>query len=363
MHEGKRKKRDRRSRRGSGSSGKQVAVEEPFILRVPPEEEDIVRNLLKEGRADTISLTFDGARKARLSIEGREYRAELVDLPCIVEAHKTYNRQIYYKVADVGQMVVAARHETQLEHDKVPIDARMVRRDPDIAYQWKHGLTGPFWNVRERRFRRRAPRRMMDDVESEVRRLLMADSNASEVKIKFFDEEREEIGDEEMENARRSGEQMVEKESDLDEEGFTMLADLERDLVEPSQEKGEGGEEEEGEEGIEGEEEEEEEEEEIEEEERLDEEADEESTTDEEESTKEDLSSIMQRRANALKEKKLLEETIRDLEEKIERKRAQMRMIPNLLLRKRFEDSINEMKAELESQRARLVQIQEEVLG
>ena len=342
MHEGKRRKRDRRSRRGSG--GKQLAIEEPFILRVPPEEETIVRNLLKEGRADAISLIFEGTRKARLSIEDRQYRAELVDLPCIVEAHKTYNRQIYYKVADVGQMVVAAQHETQFERDKVPIDTRMVRRDPDIAYQWKHGLTGPFWNVRERRFRRRAPRRMMDDVESEVRRLLMADSNATEVKVKLFDEEREEIGDEEMENIRRSGEQVVDKESDLDEEGFTMLADLERDLAEPSQEKGEGEEEEE------------------EEEERIDEEEEEESTTDEEEATKEDLSSIMQRRTNVLKEKKLLEETIRDLEEKVEKKRAQMRTIPNLLLRKRFEDSINEMKTELESQRARLVQIQEEFL-
>lgn len=37
-----------------------------------------------------------------------------MDLPCIVEAHKTLDRSAYYKAGNIGQVIVFAHTEAQL---------------------------------------------------------------------------------------------------------------------------------------------------------------------------------------------------------------------------------------------------------
>ena len=44
-------------------------------------------------------------RRAIFTFENQKYRARLVDLPCIIEAQKTFNKVQYYKVADICQVI------------------------------------------------------------------------------------------------------------------------------------------------------------------------------------------------------------------------------------------------------------------
>ena len=51
-------------------------------------------------------------------IDGKSYPAKLVDLPCNVETLKTLDSTVYYKSADVGQMLVVyeVRQRASLLH-------------------------------------------------------------------------------------------------------------------------------------------------------------------------------------------------------------------------------------------------------
>jgi transcription initiation factor TFIID subunit 7 len=92
------------------------ALEEQFILRMQPGEDcDYLRQAVEEkrfgprsqGGADVSfkSLTRDG-RRAAVTIRGRIYAASLVDLPCIVEGLKSWDKRGWYKAADICQMLL-----------------------------------------------------------------------------------------------------------------------------------------------------------------------------------------------------------------------------------------------------------------
>ncbi|KAJ8541278.1 hypothetical protein K7X08_002094 [Anisodus acutangulus] len=117
------------------------AMEEQFILRVPPSVAERIDRLLSENASseDKLDLSFSEDGKTGTFVIGEEhFPASLLNLPCVVESYKTYDDNVLIKTADVGQMI-------------------MVREEGDPApdvVEYRHGLTPPMRDARRRRFRR-----------------------------------------------------------------------------------------------------------------------------------------------------------------------------------------------------------------
>ncbi|KAI5282027.1 hypothetical protein KEM52_003795, partial [Ascosphaera acerosa] len=163
------------------------ALEEEFILRMQPGEDcDYLRKAIEEkrfgppsrGGADVSfkALTRDG-RRCVVTVRGHIYAATLVDLPCIIEAMKSWDKKGWYKSADICQMLlVLGRVASEEEAKSYPLP-----RDVDSAsWQYAHGVTPPLRWVRKRRFRKRISNRTIEAVELEVARLLKDDMDAVE---------------------------------------------------------------------------------------------------------------------------------------------------------------------------------------
>jgi transcription initiation factor TFIID subunit 7 len=161
------------------------ALEEEFILRMQPGEDcEYLRKAIEEKRFGPRSqggadvsfkpLTRD-CRRATVTIQGRMYAASLVDLPCIIEGLKSWDKRGWYKTADICQMLlVLGRISSEEEALNYPLPKDI---DP-TTFQAAHGLTPPMRWVRRRRFRKRVSHRTIEAVELEVARLLKQDEEA-----------------------------------------------------------------------------------------------------------------------------------------------------------------------------------------
>lgn len=162
------------------------AIEQQFILRMAPGRDcEYVREAIanksiglraEEGGAD-VSLRFldRELRRALVLVRGNKYAAVLVDLPCIVEGMKSWDRRGWWKVADICQMLLvlgACRTEQEAK------DFALPREVDQHTFAYAHGLTPPMHWVRKRRFRKRVNYREIENVEEEVERLLKEDAAA-----------------------------------------------------------------------------------------------------------------------------------------------------------------------------------------
>jgi transcription initiation factor TFIID subunit 7 len=175
------------------------SIEEGFILRMTPGEDcEYIRKAIEEkrwgprsqGGAD-IRLKFlqaDG-RRAVLMVRGRIYAASLVDMPCIVEGMKSWDKKAWYKASDICQMLlVLGIVKSEAEALEYPLPGREVDKE---SHAFAHGLTPPMQWVRKRRFRHRVSTRTIEAVEEEVERLLQVDAEAAEpVKYEVIDMDR-----------------------------------------------------------------------------------------------------------------------------------------------------------------------------
>ncbi|KAK8164241.1 TAFII55 protein conserved region-domain-containing protein [Phyllosticta citrichinensis] len=165
------------------------SIEHAFILRMMPGpdcdylakaiSEKKVGVSLKEGGAD-VSFRFldrDG-RRACVTIKGNHYAASLLDLPCVVEGMKSWERKgAWFKTTDICQLLLVwARVDKEEEARTRPLPKEI----DDKTWQYPHGLTPPMHYVRKRRFRPRVARHVIDAVEEELERLLTADKQAKE---------------------------------------------------------------------------------------------------------------------------------------------------------------------------------------
>jgi len=164
------------------------SIEENFILRMQPGPDcDLLRRAIEErklgiplsqGGAD-IHLRFfsrDG-RRAAVIVERRIYAAVLVDLPCIVESMKSWDRRGWWKSADICQMLlVLDRVKTEDEAKNMALPKALDEK----TWQWPDGLTPPMQSVRKRRFRKRVSHRTIEKAEEEVERLIALDEQAVE---------------------------------------------------------------------------------------------------------------------------------------------------------------------------------------
>lgn len=166
---------------------KDPATEQQLILRMEPgDDADYLREAItnktiglppKEGGAEvTIRFVEREFRRAVVTIKGRMYAAALVDLPCIVETMKSWDKKGWWKVADIHQMLlVLGRCSNDEEAKNMPLPRGTVN---PTNFQYAHGLTPPMHWVRKRRFRKRLSYKDTANIEEEVQKLLEDDERA-----------------------------------------------------------------------------------------------------------------------------------------------------------------------------------------
>jgi transcription initiation factor TFIID subunit 7 len=135
-------------------------MEEQVILRLPPELAAYVRETMSKQelpndalevipavdpnstKTNTSSVSktqidCSDSRICEFKFMGKSYPAKLCDLPCIIEAQKTFDRASYYKSGDICQILIVRKPE-----------------DPEPPDLLDSGLTPPTHMIREKRFRK-----------------------------------------------------------------------------------------------------------------------------------------------------------------------------------------------------------------
>lgn len=171
------------------------AIEEQFIIRILEANDqcNYIRQIINEkkiGVTRDISLKFldsDG-RRAIFTVRGQMYAATLVDLPCILEAMKSWDRRGWWKSADISQMLlVFAPIKTEAEAMSIKLPTIV---DP-VTHQYPHGLTPPMQYARKRRFRKRLHKTQIEAMEDAVEKLLKEDEKAVYTSYEIVDPETE----------------------------------------------------------------------------------------------------------------------------------------------------------------------------
>jgi transcription initiation factor TFIID subunit 7 len=149
---------------------KDPATEQQLILRMEPgEDTDYLRDAITN---KTIGVPpKEGGAEVTI-----RYGAVLVDLPCIVETMKSWDKKGWWKVADIHQMLlVLGRCNSDEEAKNMPLPRGTVHPS---NFQYAHGLTPPMHWVRKRRFRKRLSYKDTANIEEEVQKLLEEDEKA-----------------------------------------------------------------------------------------------------------------------------------------------------------------------------------------
>lgn len=173
------------------------AIEEEFILRMAPGPDcDYLRQAVQErrfgpkseGGADVRMRFLDSeGRRSVVTIQGRHYAATMVDLPCIIEAMKSWDRRGWWKTADICQMLlVLGRVDKEEDANHYPLPTADL---DEKTWQYAHGLTPPMHWVRRRRFRKRASKPAIEEVEDKVEEHLRKDDECEESHYQMIDED------------------------------------------------------------------------------------------------------------------------------------------------------------------------------
>ena len=158
------------------------AMEENVVLRMAPGPDcDYLRDAITHGKVGVpiaqggadVYMRFFKNRRAAIVVRSTVYAAVLVDLPCIVESMKSWDKRGWWKSADICQMLLVTGpvdNEAQAE------EVAMPREVDEKTYQYPHGLTPPMYNVRKRRFRKRVNHATIEQAEGMVEKLLAVDA-------------------------------------------------------------------------------------------------------------------------------------------------------------------------------------------
>lgn len=170
-------------------------VEDHFILRLPLQVANQLRPKVK-GRDLPVdmSLSFKDQRHGKLTLNNKTFNTTLVDLPTITESLKTLDNKQFYKIADISQLLIC--------HEKT-----VLTKD----FNWPHGLSPALDDVRNKRFRKRMDKKVVEDVEQEVERLLSADYASEQITYEVLERKENEQSEEE-----ESEEDEMQPDDDLD---------------------------------------------------------------------------------------------------------------------------------------------------
>ncbi|KAN0065756.1 hypothetical protein ACQY0O_000886 [Thecaphora frezii] len=167
-------------------TGEGLAFEEQLILRMPegPDCDKLREAVSKRQVGDDVWFKFKDSRRAVFHVGDALYSAKLVDLPSIIESHKTLDNRQFFKIADISQMLLV---EDRIQDESQASGSSSGKGFDINDFIYPHGITPPMKWARKRRFRKRAPRRAIETVEKEVERLLKEDKKAEEVQYEVFD--------------------------------------------------------------------------------------------------------------------------------------------------------------------------------
>lgn len=166
-------------------------VESQMILRMQPGPDcDYLREAIQtktfpEGTDIKVKFLDKALRRLILTIRGNNYAAVMVDLPCIIEGMKSWDKRGWWKVADICQMMlVLGPTESEETAKSYPLPKEVDKH----TWAYAHGLTPPMHYVRKRRFRKRPSYKAVEHIDDEVERLLKADADAISSTYKVIDE-------------------------------------------------------------------------------------------------------------------------------------------------------------------------------
>lgn len=208
-------------------TGEGMAFEEQLILRVPDgpgehgELDELRRAIRRRSEYDDVWFKFKDARRAVFHIGKQLYAAKLVDLPCVIESHKTLDNKQVFKIADISQMLLVERPIAN-ESEAIATSGERCAKSSNDDYIYPHGITPPMKWARKRRFRKRIHNHSIDTVEKEVESLLNDDKRAERVEFEFVDRATADQIEQEIAQRKFSAEVtgddfMDEKGSDADE--------------------------------------------------------------------------------------------------------------------------------------------------
>lgn len=177
-------------------------IENQFILRMPSYKDGRIHsscNALREALGNENSnlkerLFIDlnpETRLGTLKFDEQIFKGKLVDLPCIIESLKTVEKKTFYKTADICQMfILRPPDEDNLSADDEAEKIEELEKIGEVSkkFQYPHGITPPLKNVRRKRFRKIAKKKVVDyvEIEKEVKRLFRADRDATKVEYEVI---------------------------------------------------------------------------------------------------------------------------------------------------------------------------------
>ncbi|WFD23150.1 hypothetical protein MEQU1_001836 [Malassezia equina] len=210
-------------------TGEGMAFEEQLILRVPDgpgengELDELRRVIKRRGEYNDVWFKFKDSRRAVFHIGQQLYAAKLVDLPCIVESHKTLDNKQIFKIADISQMLLIER---PIASEAEAIASGATRSSHD-DYIYPHGITPPMRWARKRRFRKRIHNQSIETVEKEVEGLLNDDKRAEKVEYEFIDAHTADLIEQELaqQKLERADDKMDEEALQADGDGDGLDAD------------------------------------------------------------------------------------------------------------------------------------------
>ncbi|CAG9785574.1 unnamed protein product [Diatraea saccharalis] len=173
-----------------------VELESQFIMRLPEEPAKALRSVLNTGENLKNRLTIqmeNDMRQGEIRFDHWLLHAKIVDLPTIVESHKTIDRKSVYKTADICQIMIC-KDEIDPTTTEEESPTKNKKKDPykvDKKFLWPHGITPPTKNIRKRRFRKTLKKKNVEapEIEKEVKRLLRADNEAVSFTWEVINEE------------------------------------------------------------------------------------------------------------------------------------------------------------------------------
>ena len=175
-----------------------VELESQFLIRLPGVPAASLKATVASGVSlkDRLTIQLEpDLRHGRVRFDGWSLPAKVLDLPTIIECHKTLDKKTFYKTADICQMMVCR------EDVDVDLEAETDAKKQKDAKKFLclHGVTPPMKNVRKKRFRKTLKKKFVDvpEIEKEVKRLFRMDAEAVDVRYEICyadDEGREKAG-------------------------------------------------------------------------------------------------------------------------------------------------------------------------
>lgn len=119
------------------------------VIREKMNSVDGIKVEAEESSGDSFGLV---SQRMRIIVDETSYPARLVNLPTLVETHKTFDGSTYFKCGDVSQMVLVYESEDERAEDE-------KRKGEGAAWRtlYPDGLSPPLRDVVTRRFSKARP--------------------------------------------------------------------------------------------------------------------------------------------------------------------------------------------------------------